>query len=33
METGVIKTKLCTEGANFDQSHDQDQFDPLKQTR
>lgn len=30
METGQIKTKLCTEGATHDQSNDEKAFDPLK---
>ena len=32
METGQIKTKLCTEGATHDQSNDSE-FDPLKLIR
>ena len=33
METGKIKTKLCTEGATHDQSNEDKTFDPLKLIR
>ena len=30
MEDGKKKTKLCTEGATYDQSNDHETFNPLK---
>ena len=30
METGQIKTKLCTEGATHDQSKKESEFNPIK---